>query len=75
LRDSELGAEFADVWSTLPVIVFGRTIDSVEGSARLADSSVAHSVATTLAATERIVEIGGATLAAAAIELGLVDAQ
>ncbi len=73
LRGTELGAEFADVWSALPKIVFSRTLDSVRGNARLADSSVADEVAAALAATDKDVEIGGATLAAAAIEHGLVD--
>jgi dihydrofolate reductase len=73
MRETELGAEFADVWSALPKVVFSRTLDSVEGNARLADTSVAEEVAAALGATDKDVEIGGATLAAAAIELGLVD--
>jgi dihydrofolate reductase len=73
LRDTDLGAEFADVWSALPKVVFSRTLDSVQGNARLADSSVAEGVATALGGTDKDVEIGGAGLASAAIELGLVD--
>lgn len=73
LRATELGAEFADVWSTLPKVVFSRTLDSVEGNARLAESSVAEEIALVLRTTDKDVEIGGAGLAAAAIELGLVD--
>jgi dihydrofolate reductase len=73
LRETELGAEFADVWSALPKIVFSRTLDTVEGNARLAASSVTEEIATALGATDKDVEIGGATLAGAAIELGLVD--
>ena len=73
LRESELGAEFADVWSALPKIVFSHVLDSVRGNARLAGSSVADEVATVLGATDKDVEIGGAGLAAGAIELGLVD--
>ncbi len=73
LRDTELRREFADVWSALPKVVFSRTLDGVQGNARLADSSVAETVATTMQATDRDVEIGGAGLAAAAIDLGLVD--
>jgi dihydrofolate reductase len=73
LRDSELGAEFAEVWSALPKVVFSRTLDSVQGNARLADSTVAAEIAMALGATDKDVEIGGAGLAAAAIELGLVD--
>jgi dihydrofolate reductase len=73
LRDTELGAEFAAVWCALPKVVFSRTLARVQGNARLAVSSVAEEVSTTLAATGKDVEIGGATLAAAAIQLGLVD--
>ena len=73
LREDELGAAFADVWCTLPKVVFSRTLDSVQGNARLAEGSVAEEVAAALEATEKDVEIGGAGLAAAAIELGLVD--
>jgi dihydrofolate reductase len=73
LRDSELGAAFADVWCAIPKVVFSRTLDSVQGNARLAEASVAEEVAAALAATDKDVSIGGAGLAAAAIELGLVD--
>src|SRR5215204_6485002 len=60
LREDELGAAFADVWCAIPKVVFSRTLDSVQGAARLAEASLD-------------VEIGGAGLAAQAIELGLVD--
>jgi dihydrofolate reductase len=73
MRDTELGAEFADAWSVLPKIVFSHTLDGVQGNARLAESSVAEEVAASVGATDKDVEIGGATLAAAAIELDLVD--
>ena len=70
---TRLGAAFADVWCAIPKIVFSRTLDSVQGNARLAKASVAEEVAAALEATDKDVEIGGAGLAAAAIELGLVD--
>jgi dihydrofolate reductase len=73
LRDNEAGAEFADIWCALPKVVFSRTLDSVQGNARLAQASVAEEVAAALAATDKDVSIGGAGLAAAAIEDGLVD--
>jgi dihydrofolate reductase len=73
LRDNELGAAFADVWCAIPKTVFSRTLDSVQGNARLAEASVAEEVAAALEATDKDVEIGGAGLAAQAIELGLVD--
>jgi dihydrofolate reductase len=73
MRDNELRAAFADVWCALPKVVFSRTLDSVQGNARLAEASVAEEVAAALDASDKDVSIGGAGLAAAAIELGLVD--
>lgn len=73
LRETELGAEFADVWCALPKVVFSRTLDRVEGNARLAQASVAEEIAAVLATTAGDVEIGGAELAGAAIRGGLVD--
>jgi dihydrofolate reductase len=72
-RDDELGAEFAEVWRALPKVVFSRTLDGVRGNARLAEAPLAEEVAAALDATDKDVEIGGAGLAVAAIELGLVD--
>ena len=73
MRDSELDAAFADVWCAIPKVVFSRTLDSVQGNARLAEASVVEEAASALDATDKDVGIGGAGLAAAAIELGLVD--
>jgi dihydrofolate reductase len=73
LRATEPGAAFADVWRAIPKVVFSRTLDSVEGNARLAEASLAEEAAAALDATDKDVAIGGAGLAAAAIELGLVD--
>jgi dihydrofolate reductase len=53
--------------------VFNRTLDSVEGNARLAEASLTEEAAAALDGTDKHVSIGGAGLAAAAIELGLVD--
>jgi dihydrofolate reductase len=73
LRESELGAAFADVWCAIPKIVFSRTLKSVQGNARLATGSVADEVAVALHANDKDVAIGGAGLAASAIRLGVVD--
>jgi dihydrofolate reductase len=69
LRDNELRAAFADVWCAIPKVVFSRTLDSVQGNARLAEASVAEEAAAALDATDKDVSIGGAGLAAAAIDL------
>src|SRR5215212_97960 len=73
MRDDELRAAFADVWCAIPKVVFSHTLDSVQGNARLAEASLAEEVTAALDATDKDVGIGGAGLAAAAIELGLVD--
>ena len=73
VRDNEDTDAFADVWSALPKVVFSRTLDRVQGNARLAEAPLAEEVAAALDATDKDVEIGGAGLAAGVIELGLVD--
>ena len=73
LRENELRAAFADVWCAIPKVVFSRTLDSVQGNARLAEASLAEEIAAALDATDEAVSVGGAGLAAQAIELGLVD--
>jgi dihydrofolate reductase len=72
-RDTEAKAAFADVWRALPKVVFSRTLDTVQGNARLAERSLAEEVAAALDATDKGVSIGGASLGAQAVELGLVD--
>lgn len=57
------------------LVVFSRTLDSVEGNARLASSSVAEELAVVFRTTDKDVEIGGAGLAAAAVELDLVETR
>ena len=73
MRDTDSGAAFADIWSAIPKVVFSRTLDGVQGNARLAEASLAEETAAALGATDKDVEIGGAGLAAAAIEAGLID--
>jgi dihydrofolate reductase len=73
MRDDEPGAAFADVWCAIPKVVFSHTRDSVQGNARFAEASLAEEIAAALDATDKDVSIGGAGLAAQAIELGLVD--
>ncbi|WP_300681597.1 dihydrofolate reductase family protein [Nocardioides sp.] len=65
--------EFAEVWTALPKVVFSRSLDQVQGNARLATGSVAEEVGAMLAETGRDVEIGGADLAGQALAADLVD--
>ena len=49
------------------------TRQRARGAARLAEASLAEEIAAALDATDKEVQVGGAGLAAQAIELGLVD--
>lgn len=65
---------WAALWNPLPKVVFSTTLTSVQGSARLASGSLAEEIARLRAepATGDIA-IGGATLAAEAAALDLID--
>lgn len=66
--------EFAELWNPLPKIVFSHTLTEVRGNARLATASLADEIAN-LREDPSLGEIaiGGATLAAEAAELDLID--
>src|SRR4249920_3838871 len=72
LDDAEL--EWAALWKPLPKVVFSTTLSEVQGNARLASGGLAEEI-------ERLrdepgegeIAIGGATLAAEAAALGLID--
>ena len=66
--------EWAALWNPLPKVVFSRTLSEVRGNARLASGSVAEEVERLRAEPgEGSIAIGGATLAAEASALGLID--
>jgi dihydrofolate reductase len=71
LSDYEL--EFARIWKDTPKIVFSKTLDKVEGNARLVRDGVAEEVAELKEQPGKDLAVGGAGLASTLIELGLVD--
>ncbi len=73
LRAPGAATVFADTWAALPKVVFSRTLTSVDGAARLATGSVADEVTAALASSDGDVSIGGADLAAEAIQLDVID--
>jgi dihydrofolate reductase len=70
---TDYALEFAEIWLALPKVVFSDTLDEVVGNTRLARSGIAEEVADLQERSGKDVAIGGADLAAEAIELGLVD--
>jgi dihydrofolate reductase len=72
LDDAEL--EWASLWKPLPKIVFSTTLSEVQGNARLASGGLADEIERLRAEPgEGDIAIGGATLAAEAAALGLID--
>ena len=72
LDDSEL--EWAAIWKPLPKVVFSTTLPAVQGHARLASGGLAEEIERLRAEpAEGNIAIGGATLAAEAASLGLID--
>jgi dihydrofolate reductase len=65
--------EFARIWQDLPRVVFSRTLEKVEGNARLAEGGIAEEVARLKQEPGKDLGVGGAGLAATLVELGLVD--
>jgi dihydrofolate reductase len=72
LDDSDL--EWIAIWKPLPKVVFSTTLPAVQGNARLASGGLAEEIERLRAEPgEGDIAIGGATLAAEAAALGLID--
>ncbi len=65
--------EFARIWKELPKIVFSKTLEKVEGNAKLVRDGVAEEVAELKEQPGKDLAVGGAGLASTLIRLGLVD--
>jgi dihydrofolate reductase len=66
--------EWAALWNPLPKVVFSTTLSDVQGHARLASGGLAEEIERLRAEPgEGDIAIGGATLAAEAASLGLID--
>ena len=72
LDDAEL--EWAGLWKPLPKVVFSTTLSEVRGTARLASGGLAEEIERLRAEPgEGEIAIGGATLAAGAAAVDLID--
>jgi dihydrofolate reductase len=65
--------EFARIWKDTPKIVFSKTLENVEGNARLVSDNPAEEVARLKEEPGKELAVGGAGLASTFIELGLID--
>ena len=71
LSDYEL--EFARIWKDTPKIVFSKTLEKVEGNARLVKDSAAEEVARLKEEPGKDLAVGGAGLASTLMKMGLID--
>ena len=65
--------EFARIWNDMPKIVFSKTLEKVEGNARLVRDGVAEEVVKLKELPGKDLAVGGAGLASTFIKLGLID--
>jgi dihydrofolate reductase len=65
--------EFARIWKDTPKIVFSKTLEKVEGNARLVRDDAAEEVARLKQQPGKDLAVGGAGLASTCIKLGLID--
>lgn len=65
--------EFARLWRETPKVVFSSTLGKVEGNARLVTGDAVAEITRLKSEDGGPMEIGGATLAAAAMRAGLID--
>jgi dihydrofolate reductase len=70
----DLRLEWAAIWKALPKVVFSTRLSEVQGNARLASDGLAEEIERLRAEPGKgNIAIGGATLAAQAAALGLID--
>jgi dihydrofolate reductase len=65
--------EFSRIWKKIPKIVFSSALDEVEGNARLFKGDAVEEVTRLKHTSGGDLEVGGAILAAALMQAGLVD--
>ncbi|HST56205.1 MAG TPA: dihydrofolate reductase family protein [Solirubrobacteraceae bacterium] len=70
---TDYALEFARIWQQLPKIVFSKTLETVEGNARLANDGVAAELAKLREQPGKDLAVGGAGLASTCVKLNLID--
>ena len=70
---SDIDRNFGRIWMRTPKVVFSKTLRNVEHNSRLAGPDIQAEVATMKQQVEGDLALGGATLAASFVRLGLID--
>jgi dihydrofolate reductase len=69
----EYELEFARIWKNMPKIVFSKTLEQVQGNARLVRGNIAEEINKLKAQPGKDMLVGGASLASTFMRLGLID--
>jgi dihydrofolate reductase len=67
--------KFANIWKALPKIVFSKTLETVEGNARLVREDAVEEATKLNEQPGRDLAVGGAALASTFIKLDLVETR
>lgn len=70
---AEYELEFARIWQGIPKIVFSKTLEKVEGNARLLRDGIAEQIAKLKDEPGKDLAVGGAGLACTLLKMGLID--
>jgi len=73
LSSPEYVLEFARNYKRIPKIVFSRTLEQVQGNARLVRADLVEEIGKLKTQPGKNLEVGGADLASTLIKLGLID--
>jgi len=65
--------EFARIWKSIPKIVFSKTLERVQGNARLVHEVSAEEIAKLKEQPGKDMSLGGASIASTFMQLGLID--
>ncbi len=69
----EYEVEYAHIWKSIPKIVFSKTLERVEGNARLVRENIAEEIAKLKEQPGKDLGLGGANIASTFMQLGLID--
>jgi dihydrofolate reductase len=65
--------EFAHIWKRILKIVFSKTLEQVQGNARLSRGNIAEEIAQLKTQPGKDMSVGGAHITSTLIQLGLID--
>lgn len=73
LSNPEYVLEYARIWKSIPKIVFSKTLNQVEGNARLVKDKIVEEITKLKGEPGQNLSLGGSNIAATFINLGLID--